>query len=286
MCVSSIYILADATFVHILMWGVYQRFQFFFKNHQTMTEGQTDDSDSGHSQELFFNQLRLSWFPKTHDWTKQCNMCTYCVLKVKVWQCLWTEAELWTHLAAQSGELAEGDDQIVKHIVEAIVSCNHRTFPAKHRRLHTLTADKHKLFILHSLLQLNNWTPDKATPVLKRAFFGQSFSYSNHTICPSTVNNSNLCVGGACFSYRLTRGCGHLKAVSSLYYVHLPLTTSECCIPEASDGLLDDDIIEALVKDIGERSDSGTPRHAEQVIVVAAGRQVEKDAFGWGAAVQ
>lgn len=152
-------------------------------------------------------------------------MCTYCVLKVKVWQCLWLwteviKAERWTHLAAQSGELAEGDDQIVKHIIEAVVSCNHRTFPAKHRRLHTLTADKHKLFTLHSLFQLNNCTPVLLTPVLKCVFFvvwnrGQSLSYSNHMICPSTVNTSNLCVGGPCFSYRLTCGCGHLKAISS-----------------------------------------------------------------------
>lgn len=35
------------------------------------------------------------------------------------------------HLTAQSGELAEGDDQIVENITETIVSCYHCTFPAK-----------------------------------------------------------------------------------------------------------------------------------------------------------
>ena len=36
-----------------------------------------------------------------------------------------------THLAAQSGELAEGNDQVVENITEAIMSCYHCTFSAK-----------------------------------------------------------------------------------------------------------------------------------------------------------
>lgn len=35
------------------------------------------------------------------------------------------------HLTAQSGELAEGDDQIVENITEAIVSRYHCTFPVQ-----------------------------------------------------------------------------------------------------------------------------------------------------------
>ena len=39
-----------------------------------------------------------------------------------------------SHLAAQSGELAEGDDQVVKHVTEAIMSRDHRTFPTRQHR--------------------------------------------------------------------------------------------------------------------------------------------------------
>lgn len=38
------------------------------------------------------------------------------------------------HLIVQSGELAEGDDEIVKHITEAIVRSYHCTFPAKKKK--------------------------------------------------------------------------------------------------------------------------------------------------------
>lgn len=112
-------------------------------------------SDSGHSQELC---SLISWSPK-HVIGLSSVTCalTVCQRYGSVFDCEQKRFKLWTHLAAQSGELAEGDDQIVKHVIEAIVSCNHRTFPAKHRRPHTLTADKHKVFTLHSLLQLNAW---------------------------------------------------------------------------------------------------------------------------------
>ncbi|TNN26171.1 hypothetical protein EYF80_063691 [Liparis tanakae] len=42
----------------------------------------------------------------------------------------------------------------------------------------------------------------------------------------------------------------------------------------------------ALVEDVGQGGDGGPPAHGEQVVVVAAGRQVEEHPFGRGAAVE
>lgn len=57
-------------------------------------------------------------------------------------------------------------------------------------------------------------------------------------------------------------------------------------IPETSDGLLENAFIQALVKYIGEGSNSGAPGHGEQVMITAARGQVEEDAFSCGTAMQ
>lgn len=57
-------------------------------------------------------------------------------------------------------------------------------------------------------------------------------------------------------------------------------------IPETSDGLLENAFIKALVKDIGEGSNSGAPGHGEQVMITATRGQVEEDAFRCGTTMQ
>lgn len=56
--------------------------------------------------------------------------------------------------------------------------------------------------------------------------------------------------------------------------------------PETGEGLLEDVLIQAFVKDVGESGDGGTPGHGEQVTVVAARWQVEEETFRVGAAMQ
>ena len=57
-------------------------------------------------------------------------------------------------------------------------------------------------------------------------------------------------------------------------------------VPKASNGLLDDCVVQALVEDVGEGCDGGPPGHGEQVVVVAAGRHMEEDPLGGGPPVE
>lgn len=58
------------------------------------------------------------------------------------------------------------------------------------------------------------------------------------------------------------------------------------CVPETSDGLLEDVFIQALVKDVGEGSNGGTPGHGKQVMVVAAGWQAKENTLRCGPTVE
>lgn len=83
-------------------------------------------------------------------------------------------------------------------------------------------------------------------------------------------NSSVFCVSVRIVLLSLAVPCFFILFKAALYPTTFGADSVKAEVPETSDGLLDDTVIQALVEDVGQSSNGGTPGHGEQVMVIAA----------------
>jgi len=98
-------------------------------------------------------------------------MCFHCQLKFDVH----IAGLVKPHLTAQSGELAEGDDQVVEHVTEAVVSRYHGALPERDRNTH---ADAVKLHRTHKTQNNNTLLYISVMNVWSNGEYGRDEYYS------------------------------------------------------------------------------------------------------------